>query len=194
MAKGGDFEEYNELEGERLDFPMKLPPNQSMLLNELRSKFEAIDHRFDTLFERIKDQGTVSEKTGLSTVVVDSNSEVICRQISEALEQWTGKRTQNFFELKHMFDLLKSFSEEKYNGNGLNLVLRRAREVLAASKTSWNFVRKSTVSGDLRDLGFCVDPPKVSFRPSRPFRRGSRLGMRGPVIRKKASQPYSSNP
>ena len=27
-------------------------------------------------------------------------------------------------------------------------------EVLAASKTSWNFVRKSTVSGDLHDLRF----------------------------------------
>ena len=79
---------------------------------------------------------------------------------------------------------MNAFSEERYNGNGLNLVLQRAIEVLAASKTSWNFVRKATVSGDLRDLGFCVDPPKISFRSSRPFRRGCRLGMRGPVIGK----------
>ena len=99
---------------------------------------------------------------------------------------------QNYFELKHISQLLKAFSEERYHGNCLNLVLQRAREVLAASKTSWNIVRKATVSGDLHDLGFCVDPPKVSFRSSRPFWRGCRLGMRGPVIRKKANQPSNN--
>ena len=61
-------------------------------------------------------------------------------------------------------------------------------EVLAASKPSWSFVKKATVSGDLCDLGYCVDPPKVSFRQSRPFRCGSRLGMRGPIIRRKSQQ------
>ena len=99
------------------------------------------------------------------TVTPDSDSQVICKQISDVLEQWTGRHTQNYFELKHIFQLWNAFSAERYHGNGLNLVLQRAREVLAASKTSWNFVRKATVSGNLRDLGFCVDPHKsfVSF-------------------------------
>ena len=50
------------------------------------------------------------------------------------------------------------------------------------------FVKMSTVSGDLRDLGYCVDPPKDSFRQSRPFRCRSRLGMRGAIIRRKSQQ------
>ena len=126
------------------------------------------------------------------TVAPDSDSQVICKQISDVLEQWTGRHTQNYIKLKHIFQLLNTFSAERYHGNGLNLVPQRAREVLAASKMSWNFVRKATVSGDLRDLGFRVDPPKVSFHSSRPFRRGCRLGMRGPVIRKRASQPSNN--
>ena len=84
------------------------------------------------------------------TVISDPNPDVICKQISEVLEQWTGRRTQNYFELKHISQLLNSLSEENYQGNGLNLLLCTTRE---ASKTSWNFVRKSTASGDLRDLG-----------------------------------------
>ena len=67
-------------------------------------------------------------------------------------------------------------------------ISKRAKEVLAASKTSWSFVKKATVSGDLSDLRYCVDPPKVSFCQTRPFRRGSRLGMGGPVIRRKSQQ------
>ena len=127
------------------------------------------------------------------TVTPDSDSQVICKQISDILEQWTGRHTQNYFELKQIFQLLNAFSAERYHGNGLNLVLQRARKVLAASKTSWNFVRKATVSGDLLViLGSVLILTKVSFRSSRPFRRGCRLGMRGPVIRKRASQPSNN--
>ena len=125
-------------------------------------------------------------------VVSSSEFRVIYDQISEVLEQWTGRHTQNYYELKHIFQLLNAFAKDQYHGEGLNLVLKRAREVLAASKTSWNFVRKSTVSGDLRDLDFSIDPPKISFHSSRPFRRGCRLGMRGPVIRKRTSQPSNN--
>ena len=70
------------------------------------------------------------------TLISNSESQIICKQISEVLKQWFGRRTQNYFELKHVFWLLNTFSEERYHGNGLNLVLQRAMEVLAASKTS----------------------------------------------------------
>ena len=122
-------------------------------------------------------------------VTPNPDAQIVRRQILKVLQQWTGRHTQNYFELKHISQLLNAFAEDHYQGNGLRLVLQRAREVLAASKTSWNFVCKSTVSGNLRDLGFCVDPPKISFHSSRPFQRGCRLGMQGPVIRKRASQP-----
>ena len=176
-------------EGEQGIFPLTIRPNQSLLVEELKSKFENIDRRFDSLFQRINNNGSVGP---VPNTVTNRESQVICNQISEVLEQWMGRRMQNYFELKHISQLLKTFSEERYLGNGLTLVLQRAREVLAASKMSWNFVQKATVSGDLHNLGFCVDPPKVSFRSSRPFQRGCRLGMRGPVIRKRANQPSNN--
>ena len=181
-----DFENRGE---QNLDFPMAIRPNQSLLVEELKSKFEGIDRRFDTLFERLNDNSNFNANPAPKSVTPNPDAQIICRQISEVLQQWTGRHTQNYFELKHISQLLTAFEKNHYQGNGLHLVLQRAREVLAASKTSWNFVGKSTVSGDLRDLGFCVDPPKISFRSSRPFRRGCRLGMQGPVIRKRASQP-----
>ena len=120
----------------------------------------------------------------------DSSSEldVLYHQISECLEHWPAKKSQNYFELKHHFQLLHILKNENYKGEAFSFISKRAKEVLAASKTSWSFVKKATVSGDLRDLGYCVDSPKVSFRQSRPFRRGSRLGMRGPIIRRKSQQ------
>ena len=162
-------------------------------LSIYKSKFEGIDRRFDTLFERLNDNSNFNANSVPKPVTPNPDTQIICRQIcrqiSEVLQQWTGRHTQNYFELKHISQLLNAFPEDRYQGNGFRLVLQRAREVLAASKTSWNFVRKSTVSGDLRDLGFCVDLPKISSRPSRPFWRGCRLGMRGPVIRKRVSEP-----
>ena len=51
MAKGDDLSPLLQLEGEQaIDFLMRLPPHQLMLLDELKSKFEATDQRFDTLF------------------------------------------------------------------------------------------------------------------------------------------------
>ena len=53
---------------------------------------------------------------------------------------------------------------------------------------SWNILKKATISGDLCDLCYCVDPPKISFRQSRPFRHGIRLGIRGLIIRQNSQQ------
>ena len=56
MAKGGDVMNDFKIEGEQnLDFPMAIRPNQSFLVEELKSKFEGIDRRFDTLFECLND-------------------------------------------------------------------------------------------------------------------------------------------
>ena len=190
MAKGGDVTDDFENRGEQnLDFPLAIRPNQSLLVEELKSKFEGIDHRFDTLFERLNDNSNFNTNPVPKSVTPNLDAQIICRQISKVLQQWTGRHTQNYFELKHVSQLLNAFAKDHYQGNGFHLARQRAREVLAASKMSWNFVRKSTVSGDLCDLWFCVDPPKISFRSSRPFQRGCRLGMPGPVIRKRASQP-----
>ena len=70
VLKNGPGRQFREIEGEQGDdFHMRLPPYQSMLLDELKSRFGAIDQRFDTLIERIKGKGTVSENSGLKTAV-----------------------------------------------------------------------------------------------------------------------------
>ena len=127
-------------EGEQGIFPLTIRPNQSLLVEELKSKFENIDRRFDSLFERINNNGSASL---VPNSMSNTGSKLICNQISEVLEQWSGRRMQNYFELKHISQLLKAFSEERYHGNGLNLVLQRARKSLLPVK------RHGTLSGKL---------------------------------------------
>ena len=56
MAKGGGAMDNLVHAGEQtLDFPMAIRPNQSLLVDEFKSKFQGIDRRFDTLFERLND-------------------------------------------------------------------------------------------------------------------------------------------
>ena len=47
-------------EGERGIFPLTILPNQSLLVEELKSKFENIERRFDSLFERIGNNGSAA--------------------------------------------------------------------------------------------------------------------------------------
>ena len=62
-------------------------------MEELKSKFENIDRRFDALFESMNNNGNADP---VSKIVISStDSHVICKQISDVLEQWTGRRTQN---------------------------------------------------------------------------------------------------
>ena len=161
---------------------MALPPDQSTLLNELSSRFSNIAKKFEHLFECLNLKNITEKQSTISISDSSSELDVLYRQISECLEQWLAKETQNYFELRH-FELLHTLRNENYKGEAFTLISKRAKDVLAAS-----FVKKSTVSGDLRELGYCVDPPKVSFRQSRPFRRGSRLGLRGTIIRRKSQQ------
>ena len=134
-------------------------------------------------------QKNISEKQPVNSISGSpSELDVLYRQISECLEQWPARKSQNYFELKHHLELLHVLRNENYKGEAFALISKRAKDILAASKISWSFVKKSTVSGDLHQLGYCVDPPKVSFRQTRPFPRSSGLGMRGPVITQKLQQ------
>ena len=118
MAKGGDFAASDLEQGERnIDFPMTIRPNQSVLVNELKSKFEAIDQRFDTLFERLNGNGNNLGNSSPKPVISNSESQIIYNQIWEVLEQWTGRHTQNYYELKHIFQLLNVFVKDQYQGD-----------------------------------------------------------------------------
>ena len=49
MARGGGLVDPDLDEGEQnIDFPVAIRPNQSLLVEALKSKFEGIDRRFDT--------------------------------------------------------------------------------------------------------------------------------------------------
>ena len=103
MAKGGDFAASDLEQGEgNIDLPMTICPNQSVLVNELKSKFDAIDQRFDTLFQRLNGNGNNLRNSSPKPVISNSESQIIYNQISEVLEQWTGRHTQNYYELKLM--------------------------------------------------------------------------------------------
>ena len=140
-AKGRDVTASDLEQGKRnIHFPMTIRHNQSVLVNELKSKFEAIDQRFDTLFECLNGNGNNLGNSSPKPVISNSESQVINNQILEVLEQWTGRHTQNYYKLKYIFQFLNVFAKDQYQRDGINLVLKRAREVLAAGKTSWNIV------------------------------------------------------
>ena len=57
-------------------------------------------------------------------MISNSESQIIYKQTSEVLEQWTGRHTQNYYELKHIFQLLNAFTKDQYQGDGLILSLK----------------------------------------------------------------------
>ena len=170
MAQCGGFDLLNQNEGEQdTTHFMSLPPHQTTLLDELSSRFSNIDKKFEHLFECLN-QKNISEKQPVNSIL-DSSSEldVLYRQISECLEQWSARKSQNYFELKHQLELLHVLRNENDKGEAFALISKRAKDVLAASKTSWSFVKESTVSGDLRELGYCVDPSQDFFSSDMPL-------------------------
>ena len=155
MVQGGEFGLMNADEGEQdASQFMPLPPHQTTLLTELSSKFSNIDKKFENLFEYLNQKNITEKQSNNSISNSSSELDVLYRQISECLEQWPVKKLQNYFELKHHFELLHILRNENYKGEAVAFISKRAKEVLAASKTSWSFVKKSTVSGDLRELGY----------------------------------------
>ena len=105
MAQGRDFGlmNANEWEQDTSHF-MPLLPHQSTLLTELSSQFSNIDKQFEHSFECLN-QKNIIEKQYNSIPIPSSELYVLYRQIPECLEQWPAKKSQNYFELKHHFEL-----------------------------------------------------------------------------------------
>ena len=53
MPREADDMEAQDKKGEQGIFPLTIRPNQSLLVEELKPKFENIDRRFDSSFERM---------------------------------------------------------------------------------------------------------------------------------------------
>ena len=75
MAKGGSIMDEQINEGEQNDFPLTIRPNQSLLVQELKSKFGNINCHFDTLFEHMNNNGNADPVP--KTVVSNSDSQII---------------------------------------------------------------------------------------------------------------------
>ena len=89
MARKGEPVTDLQDEGKQnLDFPMAFRSNQSLLIEESKSKFEGIDHWFDT-FEHLSDKNFY-ENPVPKPVIPNSDAQIICRQISDVLRQWTS--------------------------------------------------------------------------------------------------------
>ena len=106
------------------------------------------------MFERLnQNPKSVTEKQPTGFISESAKEhDVLYRQISECLEQWPAKKSQNYFELKHHFELLHILRSEQYKSEAFAFISKRAMEVLAASKISWSFVRKATVYGAFFDI------------------------------------------
>ena len=117
----------NQLEGEQDTTTfMPLPPHQSTLLNELSSRFSNIDKKFEHLFECLGQKGFTDNQPAVSSPDFSSELDVLYHQISECLEHWPTKKSQNYFELKHHFQLLHILKNEHYKGEAFSIISKRA--------------------------------------------------------------------
>ena len=86
MARGGGLVDPDLDEGEQnIDFPMAIRPNQFLLVEKLKPKFEAIDRCLDTLFKRMNDNRNIFENPAPKPVIPNSDSQVIYKQVSDVL-------------------------------------------------------------------------------------------------------------
>ena len=90
---------------------------------------------FLILFEYLNQKNITEKQSNNSISNSSSELDVLYLQISECLEQWPAKKSQNYFELKHHFELLHILRNENYKGEAVAFISKRAKEVLAASKT-----------------------------------------------------------
>ena len=91
---------------------------------------------------------SVAEKQPAGPISESSKElDVLYRQISECLEQWPAKKSQNYFELKHHFDLLHILRNEQYKGKAFAFILKTVWRVESFSrKPSCNGCNKECIS------------------------------------------------
>ena len=95
------------------------------------------------------------------TVEIDLDPNSIRSHLRDLVHNWNSRKTQLYFESESLSKILESMIIDNYSGRALSHVLGRAREVLAASWSSWSFVRKSSNAAKLQSLAFPVNCPRA---------------------------------
>ena len=141
------------------------PPQRTSLvngLNNLTSTVDGLSNRLDVLTDKgssIPKQ--VSFEHDSRTVEIDLDPNSIRSHLRDLVHNWNSRKTQLYFESESLLKILESMIIDNYSGRALSHVLGRAREVLAASWSSWSFVRKSSNAAKLQSLAFPVDCPRA---------------------------------
>ena len=174
------------------------PPQRASLidgLSNLSSTVDGISSRLNHLTEQFTSlHKQVNFEHDSRTVEVDLDPNSIRNHLRDFVRNWSSRKTQLYFESESLLNILESMIIDNYSGRALSHVLARAREVLAASWSSWSFVRKSTNAAKLQSLAFPVDSPKAEpvYQSYRQGQNGRRIVRRKRVVEypksKKSSQ------
>ena len=120
------------------------------------------------------------------TVEIDLDPNSIRSHLRDLVHNWNSRKTELYFESESLLKILESMIIDNYYGRALSHVLGRAREALAASWSSWSFVRKSSNAAKLQSLAFPVDCPRAE--PAYQSYRQGQYGRR--IIRRKRVVKY----
>ena len=174
------------------------PPQRASLidgLSNLSSTVDGISSRLNHLSEQFTSlHKQVNFEHDSRTVEIDLDPNSIRNHLRDSVRNWSSRKTQLYFESESLLNILESMIIHNYSGRALSHVLARAREVLAASWSSWSFVRKST-NAKLQSLAFPVDCPKAEpvYQSYRQGQNGRRIVRRKRVVKYPKSKKSSES-
>ena len=97
-----------------------------------------------------------------------------------------------YFESESLLKILESMIIDNYSGRALSHVLVQACEVLAASWSSWSFVKRSTNAAKLQSLAFPRAEP--SYQSYCQGTNGKRLIQRKWIVKYPKSSKKCTEP
>ena len=156
-------------------------------LSNLTGTVDGISSRLDILSDQVSSQHKqVNFEHNSQTVEIDLDPDSIRYHLRDLVHNWNSRKTQLCFESESILKILESMIINNYSGKALSHVLGRACEGLAASWSSWSFVRKSSNAAKLQSLAFPVDSPRAE--PAYQFYRQGQNGRK--IIRRKRVVKY----
>ena len=174
------------------------PPQRANLLfgiNTLNTTVDGISSRLDQLSEQVTSlHRQVNFEHDTRNVEIDLDPNSIRNHLRDSIRNWNSWKTELYFESKSLLKILESMIIDNYSGRALSHVLVRAREVLAASWSSWSFVKRSTNAAKLQSLTFPVDCPRAepSYQSYRQGTNGKRFIRRKRIVKYPKSSKKST--